>query len=222
MQTTIKVKCFPGFYGTIFDEQGIEENEMSQIEQDYPDFKHLSDWGINSDAYRDAVAKEFAETYIKELNKALQLDIKLISWNIWSPREYNFYNDEIDCEIEVGDRIEFVKKVVCMMDNPEYHDGLASIIRQEHTSYSGFWSLMRNNIDDWPYMLLHSKNTAYLECILWYLYCIKTGHSVDSSYDDDSMENKIYDYLASNTDVMSPIPLTVEAEKEYEQYLKNN
>lgn len=219
MQTTIEVKSFPGFYETIFSEIYIEEAEQEILQDQYPGFEHLADWEINSDVYRNAVAKEFAETYVNELNDKLQLNIQLTSESIENPREYNFTTDKIICSIEVGDYDEFIKRIVHLMNNPEHHTKLTKIIKDRHSDAPGFWSFMSNDIEDWFDYLTDPDNTNYLECVLWYLYCLTTGEYIDGD-GDWNMKDQIYEYLKCNSDVMSLIPATDEAREEYEQWQK--
>lgn len=219
MTTTIEVKSFPGFYETIFSEIYIEEEEREGLRDQYPNFEHLDDWELDSDAYRNSVAKNFAEMYVDELNDKLQLNIKLTSENIENPREYNFTTDKIICSIEVADYDEFIEKISILMSNSEYRTKLAQIIKQRHSDGPGFWSFMSNDIEDWFGYLVNPDNTNYLECILWYLYCLKTGESVDGD-NDWNMADQIYEYIKCNSDVMSLAPMTDVAREEYNQWKK--
>ncbi len=219
MITTIEVKSFPGFYETILDERYIEEGEREMLQNQYPDFEHLSDWEIDSDNYRNTVTKEFAEMYINELNDKLQLNIKLTSESINSPREYNFTTDKIICNIEVGDYDSFIAKITNLMSDPKYRVKLAKIIKERHSDAPGFWSFMSNDIEDWFGYLVDPDNTNYLECVLWYLYCLKTGESIEGD-SDWRMKEQVYEFLRCNTDVMSLVPTTDAAREEYEQWQK--
>ena len=219
MKTTIEIKSFPGFYETIFSEIYTEEGERESLRDQYPDFEHLSDWEINSDAYRNAVAKEFSEMYINELNDKLQLNIKLTSESIDSPREYNFTTDRIICNIEVGDYDAFIAKVINLMSDPEYRVKLAKVIKERHSDAPGFWSFMSNDIEDWFDCLVDPDNTNYLECVLWYLYCLKTGESINGD-GDWTMADSLYEYIKCNTDIISLVPTTDIAREEYEQWKK--
>lgn len=219
MRTSIEVIPFPGFYETIFSELVIEENERYWLNDQYPDFKYLDDWEINIDIYRPAVAKEFAELYISELEDKLHLGLELDTQSIASPREYNFTNDKIICHIEVGDYDKFIHKVWKWMNEPEIRPQLAKLIKKYHTSCDGFWSWMSNEIEDWYAALLDSKNTHYLEWALWYLYCIVSGESADGS-SDYGMSDLIYEQVVSNTDYASLMPTTDRAKEEYELWQK--
>lgn len=219
MKTTIEVKSFPGFYETIFSEIYIEENERESLQDQYPDFEHLSDWEIDSDKYRDAVAKNFAEMYIDELNDKLQLNIKLTSESVESPREYNFTSDKIICNIEVGDYDAFIKKITNLMCESEYRVRLTKIIKKKHSDSPVFWSFMSNDIEDWFGYLVDPDNTNYLECILWYLYCLKADEPIDGD-GDWTMKDSVYEYIRCNTDATSLVPSTDAAREEYEQWQK--
>lgn len=219
MKTTIEVKCFPGFYETIFSEIYIEECEREFLQQEHPDFEHLSDWEIDSDVYRNTVAKEFAELYVDELNDKLQLNISLTSEYIESPREYNFTTDKIICNIEVGDYEPFIQKVFNLMDEPKFRVELAKIIKENHSNAPGFWSFMSNDIEDWYGRLADPNNTNYLECVLWYLYCLKTGESIDGN-SDWGISDQVYEHIRYNLDAVSLVPSTDVAREEYEQWLK--
>lgn len=219
MKTTIEVKSFPGFYETIFDERYIEEDERQMLQDQYPDFEHLEDWEIDSDAYRNTVAKEFAELYVDELNDKLQLNIKLTSEYTKSPREYNFTTDKIICNIEVDDYESFIQTVFNLMNEPENRVKLAKIIKKYHSDAPGFWSFMSNDIEDWYGNLMDPDNTNYLECVLWYLYCLKTGESIDGD-SDCGISDQIYDHIRGNSDAMSLVPSTDAAREEYEQWQK--
>ncbi len=217
MQTTIEVKCFPGFYETIFSEIYIEESEIERLQMEFPDFQHLSEWEIDSDIYRMTVAKEFSTTYVDELNDKLQLCIKLVSEYIQNPREYNFYTNQIICTIEVDDYDVFIDKIIQLMDDPQYHARLEDIIRKRHSDAPGFWSFMSNRISEWYDQLRDPDNTNYLECVLWYLYCLKTDEPLDGS-SDYGIAALVYEYIMCNTDVMDVIPMTDAARAEYEQW----
>ena len=217
MRIKITAACFPGFYGSRFSELFVEENALYQLEHEFADLKHLDDWGLAED-YRDRVAKEFAEKYIVELNTGLGLKMKLVSQYVKSPLEYNFTTDILMCEVEIEDWEAFVKKITTLMDEPEYRTQLAGIIRNRHTSCSGFISFMSNEIEDWYGLIQDPENVNYISCVLWYLYCLKTGEDIDGN-GNWGICDQVYDYISSNTDIMNAVPLTPEAKREYEEVL---
>lgn len=216
MKTSIIVKSFPGFYETVFDERYIESDQRDQLYELYKGFKHLDDWEL-PESYRSEVAKEFAEVYISELNDKLGLKMELTSESVESPREYNFTSDQVICYIEVGDWDEFIKKISSLMSLLEYRTELAKIIKENHSDRPGFWSFMSNNIEDWFGAIVDPDNTNYLECVLWYLYCLKSGESIYNDGDWD-MSEQIYEELSCSRDTMELIPSTDEAKKEWEEW----
>ena len=218
MKTSIEVKCFPGFYGSIFSEDHILENWIDRMQYEYPELEHLADFEL-PDSYRSNVAKEFAKMYISELNDKLGLNMKLLSESVNSPREYNFYNDQVICEIEVDDWDSFINRIYSLMDEPEIRVELAKIIKQNHSNRSGFWSFMSNEIEVWYGMLQDPCSTTYLECVLWYLYCLKTGEHADGD-GEWGMAEWIYEIQGCNTDVMEPVPATPEAKAEWDEWLE--
>lgn len=216
MKTSICVKSFPGFYETIFDERYIESDQRDQLYGLYKGFKHLDDWEL-PESYRSEVAKEFAEMYISELNDKLGLKMELTSESVESPREYNFTTDQIICFIEVGDWDGFIKKISSLMGLPEYTTELAKIIKENHSDRPGFWSFMSNDIGYWYGAIVDPDNTNYLECVLWYLYCLKSGESIYND-SDWNMAEQIYEELSCSRDTMNLIPITDEAKKELEEW----
>ncbi len=216
MKTSIIVKSFPGFYETVFDERYIESDQRDQLYELYKGFKYLDDWEL-PETYRSEVAKEFAEMYISELNDKLGLKMKLTSESVESPKEYNFTSDQVICYIEVGDWDEFIKKVSSLMSLPEYRTELAKIIKENHSNRPGFWSFMSNDIEDWFGAIVDPDNTNYLECVLWYLYCLKSGESIFNDSDWD-MSEQIYEELSCSRDTMNLTPVTDEAKKEWEEW----
>lgn len=216
MKTSIIVKSFPGFYETIFDERYIESDQRDQLYELYKGFKHLDDWEL-PESYRSEVAKEFAEMYISELNDKLGLKMELTSESVESPREYNFTTDQVICFIEVGDWDEFIKKISSLMSQPEYTTELAKVIKENHSDRPGFWSFMSNDIEYWYGAIMDPDNTNYLECVLWYLYCLKSGESIYND-SDWNMAEQIYEELSCSRDTMNLIPITDEAKKELEEW----
>lgn len=216
MKTSIIVKSFPGFYETIFDERYIESDQRDQLYELYKGFKHLDDWEL-PESYRSEVAKEFAEMYISELNDKLGLKMELTSESVESPREYNFTTDQIICFIEVDDWDGFIKKISSLMGLPEYTTELAKIIKENHSDRPGFWSFMSNDIEYWYGAIVDPDNTNYLECVLWYLYCLKSGESIYND-SDWNMAEQIYEELSCSRDTMNLIPITDEAKKELEEW----
>ncbi len=217
MRTTIHIPCFPGFYGTRFEELYVIEQEQDRMRCEYPQLEYLDEWCLPKN-YRKRVAEEFAEKYIDELNFELGLEIDLVLVRIDSPKEYNFENDWLICEVEIGNWNEFIKKISRLMSHPVYRQPLARMIWSKHTSHDGFISSMSNELELWFQLIQDTDSWIYLSCALWYLFYLK-------KYGEDDCEqwwdiaDRVEDYLVANTDVMYISPTTKRAKQEYEAWL---
>ena len=104
MKDIIKTWCplFPGFYGTHFEPDYLEEMEIEHINNKREE-KGLP--AINSDSiiweykdYRNSVGKEYCG-YMEERLKEIGVNVKIEFESIYSPKYYNFSNDSINCTI---------------------------------------------------------------------------------------------------------------------------
>lgn len=151
---------FPGFYNTVFEYANEAEdieyyNEENKTDLGYDDFN----W--NYKEYSNRVAKCFCNRLETELK--LYIDISIEFQEIYSPREYNFYNDSIFCKIEL-DLNELLKLIAERKEQAEKY------FLDRYTSYDGFISLHSNDIKDWlnkKYILADSKHRigALLNCL---------------------------------------------------------
>jgi hypothetical protein len=135
---------FPGFYSTIFEPD--EENEIDYITSQRND-NNLPE--LPFEAYNFDYAYYFNNTAISCCNfienelKDFVTSIKFDSVN--SPREYNFANDSIFCEISLSDEnIKAIKHYLFENTNlfTEY-------IKSKYTSYDGFLSSYSNDGTEW-------------------------------------------------------------------------
>jgi len=154
---TIKVETwlplFPGFYNTLYEmdtdrvlydynedddwhhEERKEKGYTLEQEIDYDDLE------IENSNYENAVAKSFTELIEKELKKYVK---KITFQAVSSPREYNYYNDSINIEVEID--IEAIQKYFeDSMIQSQFLDSLKAI----YTSRDGFISFHSNNVDIW-------------------------------------------------------------------------
>ena len=166
---SLDISFFPGFYGTLYD---CGENEYETIKNEldfyndnndgrtYTEDDFVFDW----DAYRNSIAKLYTEGYS---NYALEIPfIKSIVFDeIDSPTYYNFRNDRIYAWFEFADT--WKQDMEKFMRDK--HDWLCDIIKEEHTSRSGFISFMSNNIDDWFEKIFVEEDTLYIEDMIKYM-----------------------------------------------------
>ncbi len=134
---------FPGFYESMLSSE--MDNEESQFVESWleenPDIKEseLDFWRFSNHCnVYDAIAKDW--TY--HFNETIGLDLGLEYSDMSSPREYNFETDRVFARISE----ESVMKLWNMTDKDE----LRKVMRNRHTSYSGFYSHYSNDLNDWP------------------------------------------------------------------------
>jgi len=136
MQNQIKTVIeFGGFYNSIhssiidndidsYIEYMNDENDTELEEYDY-NFNY-------SDMYNQYL-KQYISDYIDFIELEYNLNIKINDISLYSPKEYNFKTDEIDCFISKSDEIKLIKYFKKDNDFLEY--------LKDHTkSYDGFWS----------------------------------------------------------------------------------
>lgn len=136
---------FPGFYGTIFNSECAEENELEYINQER-EAKGLEpiswdDCEFDYKDYRDRLSKACVDAIESEL-KSLSLISEIKFQSLVSPKYYNFANDSINIEIDVN-----IKKLQKYIS--ENKNALSEYINENYTSYDGFMSSYSNDIDVW-------------------------------------------------------------------------
>ena len=215
----LEVIGFTGFYQGLWDQT---QNECDQIDnlkygiyEELENLHMLEDWGFQED-YRERVAELFADEYADMVESAIGINVKLIKSFVKSPREYNFRTDEIYAQIQIEDYNEFVKRLQYFLKSNQYHDKLAKIIRENHTSYDGFISLMSNDIDEWYALIEIPNNKIYVSCLVGYIVSIVNEDRFNL------LNSSIYEFVCSNTDLHCVHPITDIAKEEFELYEKYN
>lgn len=124
---------FQGFYGTLF-----EANEESEIE----DGKNYDDYNWDYAAYNERVAKACVGVIENELK---QFDLTIDFKAVYSPREYNFSNDEINVLYTLK-RGSFKKIVNYLKENKEE---FAIYLEETFKSRDGFHSFFEHDLKTW-------------------------------------------------------------------------
>lgn len=163
---------FSGFYNTIFEAQ-----EDTVIEEPY----EFDDYDFDYKEYNESVAKECVKVVGKWLK---DFDIKVKFEEVVSPKYYNYSNDSINVEYELGE--DSMKKILDYLE--ENKEAFSEYIKKKYTSRDGFMSSYSNDSNEWISDLkdeksLHHKLGAVLEFILE-----NEGHD----------ENELYDEISGN------------------------
>lgn len=134
---------FPGYYSTHFESDHAEEMVLENLEEDGTPAK----WeAIEFDhkEYRDRVAKACISSVWNFLkNDGFELDI--IFDEVYSPREYNFSNDVINCTYKISKQ-DFNKLVEYCKTNLE---AFKDYLKDKYSSYSGFVSFFSTSSKKW-------------------------------------------------------------------------
>ena len=219
MKTTIDIEVlgFTGFYQGIWgqcENEYVEAHEMKYGKyEDFESLHMIDDWGFQED-YREEVGKLFADRYIDMVNETLDLDVKLVKFDIYSPKEYNFRTDEIYATIEVEDYDSMIKHISDIASDPKYRTELAKIIKHNHSSCDGFWSFMSNDIEEWFGLIVDPSNSEYVSYMIGYLM------SLVNPLEFEFLNENIYEYVSCNTDWHCVMPLTDIAKDEWGLYQK--
>ena len=136
-ETKIKtfLPCFKGFYGSIFEEEEFEgESEHFNLPQNF-DFTEYVDW---QKRYLE-LSKQFCNIVERELSDFVQ---NIAFESLYSPKEYNFTNDSINCEIVP--KIDAIKKYIY-----ENKDKFCEYLEERFKSRSGFISFYGYSFEVW-------------------------------------------------------------------------
>ena len=121
---------FTGFYGTHFELD--LDNYLHEEKLDYDDIK------IDNEQYE----KDVAEACCSWIEDNCEFIKKVVYEAISSPREYNFYNDSINCIIDVD--VEAFREYLI-----ENEEALNKYLKDRYTSRDGFWSSYSNSFAEW-------------------------------------------------------------------------
>lgn len=187
---TIKsyLPIFSGFYNTLFDNEHAIDMTLEGIDEsiEYDDIE----W--DNEDYQDRVSKSCIgsiENYLKHDG----FDIEIIFNGVYSPREYNFSNDIINCTYQItndsfNELLEYAK--TNLSDFEEFLD-------ENYSSYSGFISFYSTEVEKWFNEYLKDENTTDFENTfvgLLNFYLQNEGYTVYDMFDDCSDECTYIDY----------------------------
>jgi len=184
---TIKsyLPIFVGFYGSLFDSDQAEdmvlENEDLQFDEVEFDYKE----------YRNRVAEKCVSSVWNFLkNDGFEIDIEFEE--VYSPRQYNFTNDVINCTYKITDA-DFNKLLeYCKTNLSEFK----TFLEYKYSSYSGFISFFDTEPKKWFNEYLKEDSDKFeraFEGILEF-YLENENYVVDDMLSDVQEELSIIDY----------------------------
>ena len=209
-----QLPSFSGFYNTSWsddDERFFYDCKERGIEE-------VDGWEIDWTRYKNDVGSYYVLYYEGFIKQYLHLSgFNIIFEEIVSPREYNFSTDRIFCTLEIDNLSEFLGNLVKLA--LPVKDKLAKMIRDNHSSRSGFISFMSNDLDEWLSLFMNltaledEDNAIYVSYIIYYLL-LPHGDFNDEYTIDDS----IYEFASCNGVYAGDYyePVTDEAKAELE------
>ena len=157
------LQSFVGFYDSIWepDTEIYYECERTGQEEDV-------DFTFDYKQYQNDICKAYTEVWELWMQEFISEDIELDFVEVVSPRYYNFENDS--CRVKI--RLTQAAEDAIIAKIGKHRDQIAKWIKENHTSYDGFFSNLYNDIDQWPSRLFDNDETyqpAYLFCMLYYI-----------------------------------------------------
>ena len=168
----IYAPLFHGFYNTIW-EPDTEQEECELLHGQTLEFDNKDYQNSIGEGYCDAV-KEQLEEYITE--------IKFLS--IESPREYNFTNDKIVCEVKLSKtNLDSLGQLI--YDNKREFE---EYLKENYTSYDGFISFISSDFEDWEE---DTKKFRYFEDVRYLQGVFKFALIIDG-IDQEYLYNEVH------------------------------
>ncbi len=180
------ITTFPGFYGTWF-----EANPDYMELENYYDLEHLPEgkeiWDyFESDEYERDVCESCSLWINGELRDVFGTNIHVEYDTMVSPREYNFYNDQLYVKIEVEDDEKFRADFYAWAES--HKDYIAKCLKRDFEPRSGFipfydddynefmskmefgdtaWGFILSYMIEYPY----HENLEYTADLMMYEHC---------------------------------------------------
>jgi len=143
---------FQGFCNSLYSYaiEGAIESSLDWYTEDYELTEAQRDTLANgylekntSEFYYN-VSKDYAESFIYEIERDTGLTLNARFESMESPREYNFKTDRIFIELTEDSAVAFVNYIL-----ENHKDEFRNLIAQRFTSRDGFWSNYKNTLEAW-------------------------------------------------------------------------
>jgi hypothetical protein len=143
---------FQGFYDSLYShaidsemENSIDyyykEYELTEAQRDTLANGYLEK---NTSEFYYNVSKDYAESFIYEIERETGLSLNARFESMESPKEYNFQTDRLFIELPEASAIAFVNYIL-----ENHKDEFRNLIAQRFTSRDGFWSNYKNTLEAW-------------------------------------------------------------------------
>lgn len=126
--------AFHGFYESIYEPNFDGEAEHFNLPRDFEFWEYF-----DYKAYHNAIAERLCDVVEDRMSQFVK---KIVYENLYSPREYNFTTDSINCTIVPKKRA--IKKFL-----KEHEEAFKQYIHDHCTSRDGFISFTSNTLEGW-------------------------------------------------------------------------
>lgn len=175
MKFQIYLPVFSGFYNTIW-QPSLEDYESEN------NYEFERDYRFDNRGYEDDVAKRLCALFAKEFPKF----IKSIEFEeVWSPKEYNFKNDSINCTMQL--------KINALRDYVRAHPiAFDEYLKQHFTSCDGFISFYSNDAEVWYQKMRVFKNLSATEMVSILEFACVHIYTEEHGGDKSDLELSLY------------------------------
>jgi hypothetical protein len=199
---TIGTIPFQGFYNSLYS-YGIDseiENSVDYYYKEYELTEAQRDTLANGYLAKNVgefyynVAKDYAESFIYEIERDTGLALNARFESMESPKEYNFQTDRLFIELPEANAAAFVNYILA-----NHKDELEKLIAQRFTSRSGFISHYNNTLEAWgdPSEWDYNQLGTCFEIFEYLEDEIYDGHNIY-----ESISNGLADTLSDAADKM--------------------
>lgn len=195
VQVDTWLPLFPGFYGTLWEPDHIEEYELEYINEWREREPFVSSEPISWDDV-DWNWKEYMERVSKDAVLSIQHALKeegfiesLEFQELRSPREYNFDNDSIDILAVLTSKN--IVNIINAIEN-NFNDW-SKYLKDCYTSCDGFMSFCSNDPADWI-IADCIEDSHKLGSILQFLVITVCDYTENDLYEDTTRDNYWLEY----------------------------
>jgi hypothetical protein len=206
MKFNIELPFFPGFYESDLENSDTSywaiKEELEYYQNDYA-YDNPDEQAIYTQLTKDDLEFDYAE-YEKDVRDAWvksfrsrvpEFVLSVEDVEMTSPKYYNFETDRVWADVELRDDwMDAVREF--MVENADW---LRDRIKEDWTSYDGFWSFVPNNVDKFEYEY-YNKGERHKDMLIdimleWYfLEYIDFYDVLNDTLEEDYM--RIYSHVA--------------------------
>lgn len=169
MKANLNTNLFPiinvGMYYSHISPENVFDSYIidDDFENDFSEYNSDQFWdNFDNDKYKTKIQDLAADFLTYEIDDNNGNEIKIEAGELYSPKYYNFDNDNIELTVEFDKfkLLDAIKKDVNAFD---------IFLKENYSSYDGFCSFTANNFDEWYIDYKDEKETA-IGALLTYLF----------------------------------------------------